>query len=82
MLKIITMKKPSKTEMRKWEVESALSTLQRAEEIKKNTSLMRDVRKAAKSQADSLMKLGGAVTKKRTLSKKSAPKKRTLKRKK
>lgn len=56
------MKKPSTREMRKWEVESALSTLQRAEEIKKNASLMRDVRKAAKSQADNLMKLGGAVT--------------------
>jgi hypothetical protein len=76
------MKKPSKTEMRKWEVESALSTLQRAEEIKKNASLMRDVRKAAKSQADSLMKLGGAVTSKKTITRKSPSKKRTLKRKK
>jgi hypothetical protein len=76
------MKKPSKTEMRKWEVESALSTLQRAEEIKNNASLMKDVRKAAKSQADSLMKLGGAVTGKKTLTRKSPSKKRTLKRKK
>lgn len=73
------MKKPSKSEMRKWEVESALSTLQRAEEIKKNTSLMRDVKKAAKSQADSLMKLGGAVTSKKTISRKSPAKKTTTK---
>jgi len=68
------MKKPSKTEMRKWEVESALSTLQRAEEIKKNASLMRDVKKAAKSQADKLMKLGGAVT---STTRKSPVRKRT-----
>lgn len=74
------MKKPSKTEMRKWEVESALSTLQRAEEIKKNASLMRDVKKAAKSQADSLMKLGGAVTSKRTVTRKSPARKTTTKR--
>lgn len=79
MLKIITMKKPSKSEMRKWEVESALSTLQRAEEIRKNTSLMRDVKKAAKSQADSLMKLGGAVT---SRARKSPVKRRTLRKKK
>lgn len=68
------MKKPSKTEMRKWEVESALATLQRAEEIKKNASLMRDVKKAAKSQADKLMKLGGAVT---STTRKSPVRKRT-----
>ena len=68
------MKKPSKTEMRKWEVESALSTLQRAEEIKKNASLMRDVKKAAKSQEDQLMKLGGAVT---STTRKSPVRKRT-----
>jgi hypothetical protein len=43
---------------------------------------MKDVRKAAKSQADSLMKLGGAVTGKKTLTRKSPSKKRTLKRKK
>lgn len=74
------MKKPSKTEMRKWEVESALSTLQRAEEIKKDTSLMRDVKKAAKSQADSLMKLGGAVTSKIAVTRKSPARKTTTKR--
>ena len=68
------MKKPTKTEMRKWEVESTLSTLQRAEEIKKNASLMRDVKKAAKSQADKLMKLGGAVT---STTRKSPVRKRT-----
>jgi hypothetical protein len=48
--------------------------LQRAEEIKKNASLMRDVKKAAKSQADKLMKLGGAVT---STTRKSPVRKRT-----
>ena len=48
------MKNPTKSEMRKWEVESAMSTLQRAEEIKKNASLMRDVKSAAKKQAANL----------------------------
>lgn len=55
---------------RKWEVESAMSTLQRAEEIKKNSSLMRDVKKEAKTQAAKLMKLGGSVTKKTPVTRK------------
>ena len=40
---------------------------------------MRDVKKAAKSQADNLMKLGGAVT---SRARKSPVKKRTLRKKK
>jgi hypothetical protein len=35
----------NKTDMRKWEVESALSTLKRADEIRKNTKMMADVKK-------------------------------------
>ena len=37
----------SKTQERKWEVDSALSTLKRAEEIRKDSRLMSDVKKAA-----------------------------------
>jgi hypothetical protein len=37
----------SKSQERKWEVDSALSTLKRAEEIRKDLRLMADVKKAA-----------------------------------
>ena len=43
--------KEGKAEERKWQIQSALSTLQRAEEIKNDTSLMRDVKKAAGMEA-------------------------------
>ena len=48
----------SKADMRKWEVESAMSTLKRAEEIRKNSGLMRDVKKMAQEQ---VKMLGGIV---------------------
>lgn len=59
----------NKAEERKWQIQSALSTLQRAEEIKNDTSLMRDVKKAAGLEAKRLQTLanGGSVM--------SAPKK-------
>jgi hypothetical protein len=41
----------NKTNMRKWEVESAMSTLQRASEIQKNAKLMNDVKKMAAEKA-------------------------------
>jgi len=41
----------NKAEMRKWEVESAMSTLQRASEIQKNAKLMSDVKKLAAEKA-------------------------------
>lgn len=41
----------SKAEMRKWEVESAMSTLKRAAEIQKDAKLMSDVKKMAQEQA-------------------------------
>jgi hypothetical protein len=52
-----------KAEERKWQIQSALSTLQRAEEIKNDTSLMRDVKKAAGLEAKRLQTLanGGSV---------------------
>jgi len=40
-----------KAEMRKWEIESAMSTLQRASEIQKNAKLMNDVKKMAAEKA-------------------------------
>ena len=36
-----------KAEMKKWEIESALNTLKRADEIRKDSRLMADVKKAA-----------------------------------
>ena len=41
----------NKAEMRKWEIESAMSTLQRAAEIQKNFKLMNDVKKMAAEKA-------------------------------
>ncbi len=41
----------NKADMRKWEVESAMSTLQRAAEIQKNSKLMNDVKKMAAEKA-------------------------------
>jgi hypothetical protein len=40
----------NKADMRKYEVESALSTLKRADEIRKNTKMMADVKKLAQEQ--------------------------------
>jgi len=44
----------NKTDMRKWEVESALSTLKRADEIRQNTKMMADVKKLAQEQVNVL----------------------------
>ena len=41
---------PNKNEMRKWEIESALSTLKRADEIRNDTKMMNDVKKLAQQQ--------------------------------
>ena len=41
----------NKADMRKWEIESAMSCLQRAAEIQKNTKLMADVKKMAAEKA-------------------------------
>ncbi len=72
--------KESKAEERKWQIQSALSTLQRAEEIKNDTSLMRDVKKAASLEAKRLQTLanGGSVMS----SAKKAPVKKVITKKK
>ena len=41
----------NKADMRKWEIESDMSTLQRASEIQKNAKLMNDVKKMAAEKA-------------------------------
>jgi hypothetical protein len=41
----------NKAEMRKWEIESAMSTLQRAADIQKNAKLMGDIKKLAAEKA-------------------------------
>ena len=43
-----------KGEMRKWEIESALSTLKRADEIRKDAKMMADVKKLAQQQMNVL----------------------------
>lgn len=63
---------------RQWEVQSAMSTLQRAQEIQKDAKLMADVKKAAMAEVKKLQTIAGksAPTPKKTL-----PRKKTLKRK-
>lgn len=43
-----------KKQERQWEVDSALSTLKRAQEIRQNSSLMKEVKKAATDLAKSV----------------------------
>ena len=50
----ISISAAPKAEMRKWEIESALSTLKRADEIRKNTKMMADVKKLAQEQMNVL----------------------------
>ena len=57
-----TVSSSSKAEMRKWEIESALSTLKRADEIRKDTKMMGDVKKFAQEQ---IKMLGGIANPKK-----------------
>lgn len=52
----------SKSESRRWEVENAINTLQRAEQIRKDSALMRDVKKSVMDLEKSIM--GGQIKKK------------------
>jgi hypothetical protein len=61
---------------RKWEVQNAMSTLQRAQDIQKDAKLMSDVKKAAMAEVKKLQSLAGSTAPKKTL-----PRKKTLKRK-
>ena len=53
----------SKADMRKWEVESAMSTLKRAAEIQKDAKLMADVKKMATEQAKMFTNLANGKVK-------------------
>lgn len=52
----------SKNEMRAWEIESAMNTLRRADEIRKDVKMMNDVKKLAQQQ---IKMLGGIVNSKK-----------------
>ena len=50
---------------RRWKAEEALRTMQRVEEIKRDTGLMRDARALAKQQMQSLAKVAKAPAKRK-----------------
>jgi hypothetical protein len=58
----IAISSPSKNEMRKWEIESAMNTLRRADEIRKDSKMMNDVKKLAQEQ---IKMLGGIANPKK-----------------
>lgn len=58
----ISIMRPNKSEERKWQIESAISTLKRADEIRKDASLMRDVKKSVMDLEKSIM---GSTTNKK-----------------
>ena len=67
MIKLTNM---TKKDMREFEVASAMSTLQRAQDIQKDAKLMADVKKAAMAEVKKLQSLAGSSTPKKTLSRK------------
>lgn len=75
MIKLTNM---NKKEMREFEVASAMSTLQRAQEIQKDAKLMKEVRSMASKEAQKFQALAGGASSK---PKKTLPRKKTLKRK-
>lgn len=48
-----------KAERRKWEIEDALRTVQKAEEIKKDGKLMKEVKSMARDKMKELKKVSG-----------------------
>ena len=52
-----------KAEQRKWEIESAMSTLQRAVEIQKDSKLMADVKKMAVEKVKELNSIASSKMK-------------------
>jgi len=50
----ISISGPAKAEMRRWEIESDLNTLKRADEIRKNAQKMKDVKALAQEQMNVL----------------------------
>lgn len=58
-----TIGTPSPSQERNWEIESAMSTISRYNDIIKNKGLMKDVQNKAKEQLTTVMKAGGIVAK-------------------
>jgi hypothetical protein len=54
----VSMSATPTAEMRKWEIESAMNTLKRADEIRKDMRMMKDVQNLAQEQ---IKMLGGLV---------------------
>jgi hypothetical protein len=50
----IKVSQSAKAEMRKWEIESDLNTLKRADDIRKDAKRMRDIQNLAKEQMNVL----------------------------
>jgi len=61
-------------ERRKWEVEDALRTLTRAQEIQDNKSLMREVRTMASTKAKEMNAIAGRLAKRGMISSKQMAK--------
>lgn len=60
---IVSIGMGNKAEMRKWEVESAMNTLQRAKEIQNDKKLMADVKKMASQKAKEYSNIASGKTK-------------------
>ena len=58
------------TEERRWQVENAMSTLKRAEEIKSDRKLMSEVKKSAAGLMNVVERAGKPISKKTTLRRK------------
>lgn len=55
--KVVMAAMPSPQEDRKWRAEDAMRTIMRAEEFKRDKSLMKDVKELAKKQSQDLKKI-------------------------
>ena len=65
--KVSALKVTPSKEMDKWEIESALSTLRRADEIRKDPKMMNKVKSLAQEQIKALGGVVGATRPTRTL---------------
>lgn len=57
--------KSSRNQERQWKIESAMSTINRYNELVSDRSLMRDVQKKAQEQLKTVQKLGGVTPKRK-----------------
>jgi hypothetical protein len=60
---VVSIGMSSKSDMRKWEVESAMNTLQRAKEIQNDKKLMNDVKKMASQKVKEYSNIASGKTK-------------------